>query len=142
MRPRISIRVCVRPYVLCHALSLVLKQGHIHDTRCIPILHFAIFSDFYKSVTDGWTDGWTNRRTDQRTDTHSYRDARTHLKNQTIPVAEGNIMSEEKTAKFSNPNFDWFSRQPAFLTMCLPITNYQAARTRLSVLSSPHLVRT
>ena len=49
----------------------VEKQGRIHDIRCVPILHYAIFSDFYKSVTDG--------PTDRRTDTPSYRDARTHL---------------------------------------------------------------
>ena len=35
------------------------KQGRIHDIRCVLILHYAIFSDFYKSVTDGRTDGHT-----------------------------------------------------------------------------------
>ena len=57
-----------------------MKQGRIHDIRCVLILHYAIFSDFYKSVTDGPTDGPTDGRTDGRTDTPSYRDARTHLK--------------------------------------------------------------
>ena len=52
-----------------HTFSL--KQGRIHDIRCVLILHYAIFSDFYKSVTDARTNG--------RTDTPSYRDARTHL---------------------------------------------------------------
>ena len=37
----------------------VSKQGRIHDIRCVPILHYAIFSDFYKSVTDRRTDGHT-----------------------------------------------------------------------------------
>ena len=56
------------------------KQGRIHDIRCIPILHYAIFSDFYKSVTDRRPNRLTDGPTDRRTDTPSYRDARTHLK--------------------------------------------------------------
>ena len=34
--------------------------------------------------SDGRTDGWTDGRTDGRTDTTSYRDAKSHLKTQTI----------------------------------------------------------
>ena len=60
------------------------EQGRIRDIRCVPVLHYAIFSGFYKSVTDGPTDQRTDQRTDGRTDgrtdTPSYRDARTHLK--------------------------------------------------------------
>ena len=49
------------------------------------VLHYAIFSDFYESVTDGPMDGPTDRRTDGPTDTPSYRDARTHLKTKQFP---------------------------------------------------------
>ena len=57
-----------------------IQQGCIHDIRCVPVLHYAIFSDFYKSVTDGPMDGRTDGPTDRPTYTPSYRDARTHLK--------------------------------------------------------------
>ena len=58
---------------------LLIKQGRIHDIRCVPILHYNIFSDFYKSVTDGWTDqqtdgpmdGWTDQQTDGPMDGHT-----------------------------------------------------------------------
>ena len=42
---------------LCQ-LSYHEKQGLIHDIRCIPVLHYAIFSDFHGPV-DGWTNGHT-----------------------------------------------------------------------------------
>ena len=54
------------------ALHVTKKQGSIHNIRFVLILHYAIFCNFYKSVTDGPTDGWTNGQTD----TPSYRDAR------------------------------------------------------------------
>ena len=60
------------------------KQGSIHDIRCVPVQHYAIFSDFHESVmdqqtdqptdgrTDGRPDGWTtDRQTDGRTDRHT-----------------------------------------------------------------------
>ena len=43
------------------------EQGHIRDIRCVPDLHYAIFSDFNKSVVDGPTDGQINGRTDGNT---------------------------------------------------------------------------
>ena len=47
----------------CIHIGYFPEQGRIHD-----ILHYAIFSDFYKSVTDGWTDGRTDRWMDGLTD--------------------------------------------------------------------------
>ena len=41
---------------------------------------FLYSSFFYKSISDRQTDCRADGRTDRRTDTHSYRDARTHLK--------------------------------------------------------------
>ena len=54
----------------------IRKQGRIHDIRCVPILHYAIFRDFYKSITDqptdqrtdGWMDGPMGGPTDGPTD--------------------------------------------------------------------------
>ena len=43
------------------------EQGHICDIRCIPILHYAILSDFNRSVTDGPMDGQFNGRMDGNT---------------------------------------------------------------------------
>ena len=39
-----------------------LKQGRIHDIRCIPVLHYTIFSEFLPKRY-----GWTDRPTDGHT---------------------------------------------------------------------------
>ena len=36
------------------------KQGWIHGHQMCLVLYYAIFSNFYKSVTDQRTDGWTH----------------------------------------------------------------------------------
>ena len=36
------------------------EQGRIHGPRCALVLHYATFSDFHESVTDGSTDERTD----------------------------------------------------------------------------------
>ena len=69
-------------------ICTTLNRTPPYYPRCALVLHYAMFSDFYKSVTDRRSDGRRDRRTNQRTegptdggtDTPFYRDARTHLK--------------------------------------------------------------
>ena len=65
-------------------MAVTSKQGRIHDIRCVPFLHYAVFSDFYKRERQ--TDGPTDRRTP------SYRDARMHLINGLGPVMVRNTL--------------------------------------------------
>ena len=52
-------------------ISCARKFAVIHNIRCVLDLHYANFSDFYKSVMDGWTDGPTDQPTDRPTDGHT-----------------------------------------------------------------------
>ena len=64
--------ICLFSLLLSKEHQEYQEQGRIHDIRCVPVLHYAIFSDFYKSITDqrmdqqtdGWTNGWMDGRTD------------------------------------------------------------------------------